>query len=273
MPELPEVETVRAALEGAVLHKRIRQVVLRRGGLRTPFATDFARRLEGAAITGVARRAKYLLIGLDNDYTWLAHLGMSGCFSYHGDDAPLPGAHDHVTVHFTDDSTLTFCDPRRFGLMEAVKTAELGKHRLLAHLGLEPLDDEFTPAYLAQKLAARRSPVKVALMDQELVVGVGNIYASEALFLAGIHPARQAFEVADKAPALVSAIRQVLQEAIASGGSSLRDFATLDGSTGYFQHKFRVYGRKGQKCQCCGHMVEVMRQAGRSTFFCPNCQK
>jgi formamidopyrimidine-DNA glycosylase len=272
MPELPEVETVRRALEQSVQGAIIGNVMLRRKDLRVPFPPGFAKALCGQRIASVRRRAKYLLLELENGQVWLAHLGMSGRFSV-GAPAKEHDRHDHVVVQLQDGRELIYNDARRFGLMAICPRDALAQHPLLAGLGPEPLDDAFSPAYLEAALLRRSGPVKPALMDQALVVGVGNIYASEALFLAGIHPQASARDAAAHAPALVRHIRHVLQAAIASGGSSLRDFFQLSGETGYFQHQFQVYGRQGKPCFSCKSAIETLRQAGRSSFFCPHCQK
>lgn len=272
MPELPEVETVRAGLAGALEGATIRQVTLRRADLRQPFPKHLPQALAGRRIRRVERRAKYLLVRLDSDDVVIAHLGMTGRFSVLK-GTPQPGAHDHVVMELTDGRSVIYNDARRFGVMTLAKADALEQHPLLAALGPEPLDAEFSPAYLKKALLARKTAVKVALMDQGLVVGVGNIYASEALFLAGIDPRRPAYEAAPKAAKLVQAIRQVLEAAIASGGSSLRDFVQVSGDSGYFQHQFSVYGRAGEACVCCGKQVQTLRQAGRSTFFCAHCQR
>ena len=273
MPELPEVETVRRALQSSLEGARIQSVKLRRKDLRVPFPPSFTRRLEGRTIQGIERRAKYLLFRLDSEELLITHLGMTGRFSI---DAAAPRryeTHDHVIFLLADGRCLRYNDARRFGLMTLAQEAALPGHALLSHLGPEPLQAAFSDAYLAGALAARKGPVKPALMDQALVVGVGNIYASEALFLAKIHPATPARLAAKKAPLLAASIRRVLEAAIASGGSSLRDFVQLSGETGYFQHHFNVYGRKGEPCFACGSPVQKNVQAGRATFFCGSCQK
>lgn len=273
MPELPEVETVRRGLEmtlkGAVIHK----VTLRRKDLRIPFPKGLTETLESRQITGIGRRAKYLLFALDSDDTLIAHLGMSGRFSVEPQTPKAFASHDHAVFVLEDGRAVIYNDVRRFGLMALVKTDRISQHPLLSELGPEPLGRDFTPAYLKEELARRRSPIKTALMDQSLVVGVGNIYASEALFLAGIDPRKPAKSVAFMAKELVGTIRRVLGDAIASGGSSLRDFLHVSGETGYFQHHFNVYGRKGQRCFACHHPIRIVRQSGRSTFFCAHCQK
>jgi formamidopyrimidine-DNA glycosylase len=273
MPELPEVETVRRGLEPAVVGAVIEKVVLKRKDLRVPFTQHFARRVQQAEVTAIKRRAKYLIFELSNGEAILSHLGMSGRFVIWPDSLPKAGKHDHVIIHFSDGRFLVYHDPRRFGVMLVVRQVDIESHPLLCSLGPEPLEKGFTARALRDGLLARKTPIKQALMDPELVVGVGNIYASEALFLAGIDPRRPAFEVADQSAAIVRAIRRVLSDAIASGGSSLRDFLQVSGEEGYFQHSFNVYGRSGKPCFSCGGKVQSTRQAGRSTFYCPACQK
>lgn len=272
MPELPEVETVRRGLEPALTGQTIRSVELRRKDLRIPFPVDMRTRLEGAAILTVRRRSKYLLVETGKD-TLIIHLGMSGriLLEKHG---YLAKKHDHVLLGFSDGTLLVFNDARRFGLMTLCPTAELDNHKLFAELGPEPLSDDFSAEYLHSALKARNSPIKTALMDAKLVVGVGNIYASESLFRSFIHPARKTSSLTKKeASLLVPTIREVLQEAIDSGGSTLRDYVRSDGDLGYFQHKFRVYGRENKPCLTCATPIERLQQQGRSTFFCPRCQR
>ncbi len=272
MPELPEVETVRTGLEAALKGACIKAVSLRRGDLRTAFPDGFAEALEGACIREVKRRAKYLLFMLDTGMVLIAHLGMTGWFSVLAKKPKAFGKHDHVVFSLKDGRVVVFNDARRFGMMGLAKAAEIEEHAAFSGMGPEPLEKEFSPAYLKKMLLKRSIAVKVALMDQKLVVGVGNIYASEALFLSKIDPRRPANEVADKAAGMVKAIRKVLEDAIASGGSSLRDFLDVNGESGYFQHQFNVYGRTGKPCFTCGTAIVSIRQAGRSTFFCPHCQ-
>jgi len=273
MPELPEVETVRSGLEMALKGATIRKVTLRRKDLRIPFPKDLAQRLEGQKIPAIRRRAKYLLFDLASSDVLIAHLGMSGRFSIEGKTPKIFTAHDHVIFTLNDGRALIYNDARRFGLMTIAHKEELASHSLFAALGPEPFDKAFSPAYLQGALQERKTAVKVALMDQALVVGVGNIYASEALFLAGISPHIPAKKTAHQAKAIIAAIRKVLGDAIASGGSSLRDFIHVSGETGYFQHHFNVYGRKGDPCVTCGEHIRSTRLSGRSTFFCPSCQK
>jgi len=273
MPELPEVETVVRQLAESIAGSCVSEVLLRRGDLRTPFIKDFAMRVKGAKIKVVTRRAKYLLFTLDNKETILAHLGMSGRFSVLAKVPKKYEKHDHVVFILSDGRALIYNDARRFGVMDVVRTAEAEKHELLYHLGPEPFSDEFNAKYLKAQLLRRKGPLKPVLMQQELVVGVGNIYASEALFCAKIHPETAAHQVAAHAATLVKCIREVLQSAINSGGSSLRDFVHVSGEAGYFQHQFNVYERGGEPCFRCGSGIMASRQAGRSTFHCPSCQR
>jgi formamidopyrimidine-DNA glycosylase len=272
MPELPEVETVMRGLRPALEGQTISRVTLRKAGLRTPFPADFAARLTGRRILRLTRRAKYILAELDGLETLVIHLGMSGRLTV-GAGEPLPGTHDHVILA-AGDAFVTFNDPRRFGLMTLVKTAGLADDPLFAGLGPEPLAAEFDAAVLAAALKGKKTPMKAALLDQKVVAGLGNIYVAEALFLAGLSPRRSAGTVKNAKP-LVKAIKQVLNAAIKAGGSTLRDYRHADGELGYFQHRFKVYGRAGTPCprQGCGGTVKRIVQSGRSTFYCPTCQK
>jgi formamidopyrimidine-DNA glycosylase len=272
MPELPEVETVRTGLEKALKGAKVKDVTLRRKNLRVAFPAGFAKALAGRTITSIERRAKYLMFHLDSDHVVLAHLGMTGRFTVQSASSKDFALHDHAVFHLSDGRDVIYNDARRFGLITLVKCDVLAKHPLLAALGPEPLSRDFTESYLKKELLKRKTPVKVALMDQQLVVGVGNIYASEALYMAGIDPRKPAFTAAGKAKAIIAAIRRVLGDAITSGGSSLRDFVHVSGESGYFQHQFKVYGRKGEPCFRCGNPINSLRQGGRTTFFCADCQ-
>jgi formamidopyrimidine-DNA glycosylase len=285
MPELPEVETVRRGLAPILVGARIARVETRRPDLRAPFPKNFARNLQGRRVTALNRRAKYLIAELDDGAALIAHLGMSGSFRIEGAGtigqfaAPRSKntAHDHVVLHL-DGAKVIYNDPRRFGFMTLAKMSELDALPVFAKLGVEPLSDEFTGATVARLFAGKRTPLKAALLDQGLIAGLGNIYVCEALHRAGLAPERPAAEVAENASAakgLASAIRAVLEEAIAAGGSSLRDHRQADGSLGYFQHNFRVYDREGAPCPRpkCKGVIARRVQNGRSTFFCPKCQK
>jgi formamidopyrimidine-DNA glycosylase len=275
MPELPEVETVRRGLALKISGRRIVRAELRRPDLRRPFPPALAARLDGARIGALGRRGKYILIELDADGLLLLHLGMSGRVT--ADRAALPDApHDHVVLTLDDGTVIRFNDPRRFGTLDYVKRGEEDRHPLLAGLGPEPLEPGFDDAYLATKLAGRLTPIKAALLDQRVVAGLGNIYVCEALFRARLSPRRLAASIGlGRAARLVAAIRSVLSEAIAAGGSSLRDYVQADGALGYFQHHWAVYGREGGACPgCdCGAGVRRIVQSGRSTFFCAKRQR
>lgn len=274
MPELPEVETARRGLSLFLEGCRLHEVDLRRPDLRVPLPMEMPQLLAGRRLEKIGRRAKYLLFRFEGGVVVLAHLGMSGRMVVHEDEVG-PEKHDHVLWRFEGGRTMVFTDPRRFGLMVMTDDEGLKSHSLLAHLGPEPLEEEFTPAYLSEALQRRRGPVKLALMDQELVVGVGNIYASEGLFRAGIHPAKPANRISrERAARLHAAIRQVLLEAIESGGSTLRDHVQSTGNPGYLQHRFQVYSRAGMHCfSCKKSKVRQIQQGGRSTYFCPACQR
>lgn len=273
MPELPEVETVVCGLRQQMVGQQIRDVVLNRPDMRFPFPPDFQERLIGARVSDVRRRAKYLLFELDSDDIVLAHLGMSGTMTLRPCLDYVSRKHDHVLWELSDDRFFVFHDPRRFGFMLLTNKKNLSQHPQIAALGPEPLSDAFDAAYLKAALKGRKTAIKPALMDQKLVVGVGNIYASEALFLAGINPFMEAGEAARHAEKIIKMICLVLQEAIASGGSTLRDYVRSDGDMGYFQHHFRVYGRAKEPCEICETMIEKVTQAQRATYFCKQCQK
>ena len=272
MPELPEVETVRRGLATVWEGRRFAAVLCRRPNLRVPFSPHFAERLTGGLIASVARRAKYLLVHMEGGLVMLAHLGMSGRMVIgpaHRNEPP--GPHDHVEFTTDDGTGVTFTDPRRFGLMILCEAHEFASHPLLADLGPEPLEDDFTAEVLGQALTGRASPIKTALLDQKLVAGLGNIYVCESLFRAGISPLRPAGSITTlELERLVPAIKTILTEAVAAGGSTLRDHVRPDGELGYFQHTFAVYGRTGEPCPgCdCGNGVQRLIQGGRSTFFC-----
>ena len=286
MPELPEVETVcrglALVLEGAVLAR----VEVRRAGLRQPVPPALAEHLEGRRIVAIRRRAKYFQWWLDDGQVALGHLGMSGRMTIYragaqAEAAPPPGPHDHLIFTTTQGDRVVFSDPRRFGLFTLTTADDLPTHRLLAQIGPEPLDETaFTAAGLLASLAGRTGPVKVVLLDQKVVAGIGNIYACEALFRAGIDPRRAAGSLTrPQAKRLVAALRDVLTEAIASGGSSLRDHRGVDGTMGYFQHTFAVYDKAGHPCPGCTCNLAVTEgisrivQGGRSTFFCATRQR
>ncbi len=275
MPELPEVETVMRGLAARLEGRVIRRAEVRRPDLRWPLPGGLAARLTGARVLGFRRRAKYILMRLSGGDSVLLHLGMSGRMSVRRHGANEAVAHEHVEMETEDGWLVGFVDPRRFGSIDLVPTASEDAHRLLAGLGPEPLDDAFNAATLSAALAGRRTPIKAALLDQRLVAGLGNIYVCEALFRAGVAPGRMAADVAGaQAARLAPEIKATLLEAIAAGGSSLRDYVQPDGELGYFQHAWRVYGREGQRCEDCPGPpacdgVARMTQGGRSTFYCP----
>lgn len=282
MPELPEVETVRRGLQPAMERQVIVRAQVNRAGLRWPFPQRFAERLTGRRVAALRRRSKYILADLEGSETLIIHLGMSGRVLVSGDplgqfhhDHPAPEKHDHVVLDMDNGARITFNDPRRFGAMDLWPTDDLDAHPLLANLGPEPLGNSFNETYLAERLKGRRTPIKAALLDQRVVAGLGNIYVCEALHRAGIHPKRLAGRLSrDRVARLVPVIREVLQEAIAAGGSSLRDHRQTDGELGYFQHNFRVYDREGEPCRKpgCDGTIRRIVQSGRSTFYCPRCQ-
>jgi len=301
MPELPEVETVRRGLQPAMEGARIMKAEARRKDLRFPFQKDFVRRLEGQTVTGLGRRAKYLMADLGSGDVLLMHLGMSGSFRVlKDDDKKTPGqfhhprgeyrAHDHVVFHMSSGATIVFNDPRRFGYMKVIARKALEDEPLLRGLGPEPLGNEFDADMLARSCANKKTSLKAALLDQRVVAGLGNIYVCEALFRAHLSPRRLAAtlstkagqrkgvaggEPTDHARRLVEAIHAMLNQAIKAGGSSLRDHRQTSGELGYFQHSFQVYDREGEKCQTagCRGIVRRFTQNGRSTFWCPKCQK
>lgn len=293
MPELPEVETVRRGLEPALVGATITAVDQRRPDLRFPFPEDFAKRLTGRRIETLQRRAKYLQARLDDGMVLVMHLGMSGSFRieaaegtavpgefYHGRVAG--GVHNHVVFTLSNGARIVYNDPRRFGFMLLIAQDALATHPLFAGLGVEPLGDDLDGAMLARLFRERSTPLKAALLDQRLIAGLGNIYVCEALYRAGLSPRRAAGTLAKRdgtptarAIKLAAVIREVLLEAVAAGGSSLRDHRQADGTLGYFQHRFRVYDRAGDPCpnvQCSG-VVQRLMQNGRSTFFCSVCQR
>jgi formamidopyrimidine-DNA glycosylase len=293
MPELPEVETVRRGLQGAMEGSKIVKAEARRKDLRFPFQKDFVARLEGQTVTGLGRRAKYLMADLASGDVLLMHLGMSGSFRVVKDEnAKTPGqfrhprnddrAHDHVMFRMSSGADVIFNDPRRFGYMKIIARNALEDEPLLKGLGPEPLGNEFDAAMLARSCANKKTSLKAALLDQRVVAGLGNIYVCEALFRAHLSPRRLAATLAtrkgeptDHAKRLVTAIHAVLNQAIKAGGSSLRDHRQTSGELGYFQHSFQVYDREGETCQTagCGGIVKRFTQNGRSTFWCPKCQK
>ncbi|WP_149538432.1 bifunctional DNA-formamidopyrimidine glycosylase/DNA-(apurinic or apyrimidinic site) lyase [Siccirubricoccus phaeus] len=281
MPELPEVETVMRGLARVLQGREIRAASIARPDMRWPFPEGLVARLLGARVEGFRRRGKYMLMRLSGGDSLLIHLGMSGRMvarpaAEHPNAARL---HEHFALETTDGIHVGFVDPRRFGCVDLVPTAAEEGHRLLAGLGPEPLEADFTPEVLTAALAGKHTPVKAALLDQKVVAGLGNIYVSEALYRAGISPKRLAASVAGaRTLRLVPAIKAVLEESIAAGGSSLRDYVQADGGIGFFQDRFKVYDREGLACEACGGTppcpgIRRIVQAGRATFYCPRHQR
>lgn len=283
MPELPEVETVRRGLAPSMESAVIERAQVNRPDLRWPFPEGMAERLRGRRVLSLRRRSKYILADLDSGETLLIHLGMSGRMLVSGDplgqfvhDHPAPEKHDHVVFDMDNGARITFNDPRRFGAMDLLETATAEDSKLLSVLGPEPLGNAFSESYLVAALKGKNTAVKSALLDQGIIAGLGNIYVCETLFRAGIHPKRKAGQIAAaRIAALVPIIREVLNDAIAAGGSSLKDFRSAGGELGYFQHRFDVYDREGQPCHSdgCPSVIRRIVQSGRSSFYCPSCQR
>lgn len=293
MPELPEVETVRRGLEPVLAGRRLNRVVQRRANLRFPFPDRFVERLQGQRIARIDRRAKYLIAHIDSGEALIMHLGMTGRFTISSEtpahqlgafehDAGRDTKHDHVVFETDDGSVVTYNDARRFGFMELADAATLAEHALIRDIGIEPLGPELTPAYIAMAAQGKRADLKAFLMDQTIVCGLGNIYVCETLYRARLSPLKPSARIATPtgrpkpaADRLVPHIQDVLGEAIGAGGSTLRDYQRTDGSLGYFQHRFAVYGREGEPCLTPGCTTKIKRivQANRSTFYCPACQR
>ena len=281
MPELPEVETVRRGLLPVMEGHVINEAQVNRPDLRFPLPDRMAERLTGQTVLNLRRRSKYILADLSTGDTLLIHLGMSGRMLISGavlgdfhHDHPAPQKHDHVVLTMSNGAKVTFNDARRFGSMDLMPTAHWQDHKLLAGLGPEPLGNVFNESYLSQRLKGRQTPIKAALLDQTLLAGLGNIYVCEVLFRAKTLPTRLAGNLtSSEITAIVPIIREVLTEAIDAGGSSLRDFRQTDGELGYFQHTFRVYDREGEPCFTCQTPILRLAQSGRSSFYCPTCQR
>ena len=295
MPELPEVETVARGLAKVMEGAKISRVVLNRKDLRFPFPKGFAERLAGQRVEALSRRAKYILAHLSDGDILLMHLGMSGRFEikqdgdsdavgqFHHDVGAgnADGPHAHVIFELAEGTRVVYCDPRRFGMMDLFARRQVTDHKLLRDLGIEPLGNELSGAFLNQALRTKQTPLKAALLDQKIVAGVGNIYACEALYRSGLSPRRLARTITssaattDRADRLAEAIRSVLTDAVAAGGSTLRDYVQTDGELGYFQHAFQVYDREGEACVRpeCSATIRRIVQSNRSTFFCPSCQR
>ncbi|MDS9946797.1 MAG: bifunctional DNA-formamidopyrimidine glycosylase/DNA-(apurinic or apyrimidinic site) lyase, partial [Planktomarina sp.] len=283
MPELPEVETVRRGLMPAILGQIIFMAEVNRPDLRWPFPKNMAKRLTGARVTALRRRSKYILMDLDRGETLIIHLGMSGRMLISGfklgnffTEHPAAEKHDHVVFHMENGARVTFNDARRFGAMDLATTAEVEDHKFLASLGPEPLGNSFNESYLKGALTGKNTPIKTALLDQRIIAGLGNIYVCEVLYRSKILPTQKAATLSKLAIGkIVPTIREVLEEAISAGGSSLKDYRQTGGELGYFQHNFQVYGREGETCKekVCKGTIKRITQAGRSSFFCPQCQR
>ncbi|MEP3475381.1 MAG: bifunctional DNA-formamidopyrimidine glycosylase/DNA-(apurinic or apyrimidinic site) lyase [Hyphomicrobiales bacterium] len=296
MPELPEVETVMRGLSPHMTGAKLVKIEQNRENLRFPFPKDFVKRLTDVKVEYLSRRAKYILVHLSSKDILMMHLGMSGKFTVNGDvslgENNVNPKHDHIVFHLSNGDVIRYNDPRRFGYMDLVEEGNLQNHKSFIDLGPEPLGNEFSEVTLAEKAVikdkngkikqAKKTPIKTFLLDQRVVAGLGNIYVLEALYKVKINPKQpvsilvtKAGKPTKKATELTKAIRQVLQDAIKAGGSTLKDYAKADGSLGYFQHSFQVYGREGEACLAkgCKGTIERIVQSGRSSFFCPNCQK
>ena len=295
MPELPEVETVKRGLEPAMVGRRFSRVELRRKDLRFPFPEDFGARLEGAAIEGLSRRAKYILVHCDTGDTLILHLGMTGRFTivrpdgrasnlgefYYATGAMTDGPHDHVVFDLDDGTRIVYSDPRRFGMMDLAAEGERDSHKLLRDIGIEPLGNELSGAWLAEQFRGKQAPLKAALLDQGIIAGLGNIYVCEALHRAKLSPKRKAHTLVKKSTydprldELVTHIREILEEAIRAGGSTLQDYQSAEGVSGEFQQRFLAYDREGEPCRHsgCQSVIKRIVQSGRSTFYCSTCQK
>jgi formamidopyrimidine-DNA glycosylase len=297
MPELPEVETVMRGLVPVLVGHRFVDVNLRRSGLRFPFPANFAARLKGRQVLSLRRRAKYILVNLDDGHCLLVHLGMTGRFTVLGDNERPhnlgefyfeegavdagSGPHDHVVATLDNGVRVVYTDHRRFGVMDLLQESELTSHKLLKDIGVEPLGNEFSGQYLADVFRKKSAPLKAVMLDQRIIAGLGNIYVSEVLHRTHLSPRRKAGTLVrnnthdPRLNDLVRHVRDILNEAIAAGGSTLRDFSGTDGSEGAFQQRFAVYDRAGEKCQTHGCRGTIRRivQSGRSTFYCPSCQK
>lgn len=293
MPELPEVETVMRGLAPVMAGRRMERVEQRRADLRFPFPAGFVQSLEGRRVEGLRRRAKYILADIEGGAVLLMHLGMSGRFTISAPggangrqsgeftyEAGSDVRHDHVVFHMEGGATITYNDARRFGAMDIVAASDADRHPLLGGLGIEPLGPELTSAFIEREARGRRADLKAFLLDQRVIAGLGNIYVCEVLYRTGLSPFASAGRLAGRARAgvrdkLVGEVQAVLREAIEAGGSTLRDYKQADGALGYFQHSFRIYGREGEACATpgCGSLVRRKVQGGRSTFYCPSCQR
>lgn len=273
MPELPEVETTLRGISPHLLHQTIRQVIVRQGKLRWTVHPQLSQQLFGKSIQRCHRRAKYLLLDIDQGVL-IIHLGMSGSLRIFKDNIPEPNKHDHVDIILSNETVLRYHDPRRFGAILWFENKDLNNIPLLSHLGPEPLESEFTGEYLFKALKSQSRAIKLAIMDNAVVVGIGNIYANESLFLAGIRPTHSAKSLRKKdCENLVTMIKKVLLRAIEVGGSTLKDFVDSEGKKGYFQQEYNVYGRDGEPCKVCATPIKKTVIGQRGSFFCPTCQK
>jgi formamidopyrimidine-DNA glycosylase len=274
MPELPEIETICQALKANILNKVIIKTNrLTEFNLRKAIPKDISQKLSNRKIIDITRRAKYIQISLDNSLILLIHLGMSGKFLIKDKDYSYQ-KHDHLSLILDDEQKLIYNDPRRFGLIEILDSNQLENSPFLKHLGIEPFSVEFTSQYLGKILSNKKQPIKLTIMDNINIVGVGNIYAAESLFLSGVKPDRPSSSLEKQEITLLhSKILQVLEEAIKQGGSTLKDYASANGDQGYFQHSFKVYGRDGKDCIVCKEIIQKIKQGGRASFYCPKCQK
>ena len=274
MPELPEVETVKAGLCNNVIGKRIEKVSLSDKNLRFSYPNGFVKNLQNSAIVNIFRRARYLLINLDNKKTLLVHLGMSGKLNYFSNFPELKKKHDHVFINFDDGSGLIYNDQRRFGFVDLIDDGMIDDHKMIKNLGPEPLSDDFNANYLSLVLKKKTMNIKTAMMDNKIVVGVGNIYINESLFFSKISPQRQANSLKKaEIELLVENIKTILSKAIKAGGSTLRDYVDLNGDVGEFQFDFKVYGKHNEECELCNNSITRIKQSGRSSFYCCKCQK
>lgn len=276
MPELPEVETTRRGLAPVLEGKRITNVIKRRDKIRIPIPDEFVERVTGSRVLNIKRRAKYLQIFLDTQDVIICHLGMSGKFNIRKKDEQPFAKHDHVIFETDEGNLVIYNDPRRFGVITLCHSDKIDTHKLFKEMAVEPLGNEFHGDYLSDKIKKRSSAIKTTLLDQKIVVGLGNIYVCEALNMAKISPLKKALDLTkEEVEKIVPIIRDVLERAIDAGGSSLKDFAGADGELGYFQHQFTTYGRENEQCRNagCSGVITRINQGGRSTFYCPTCQK
>lgn len=273
MPELPEVETVCRGIHNKIHNEILERVDLRRPNLRFVIPPSLPDQAKGQKIIKIHRRNKYALIDLENNVTIMIHLGMSGRIVFHDTPDFDIEKHDHVIFYIGDGTVMVLNDPRRFGMVDCIATDQLNTHRLIKNIGLDPFDKKLNPQWLGDKFKGKKSSIKAALLDQRIIAGLGNIYVCEALFRSNIHPSISAGKIKKaQLPILLNHIRAVLAEAIAAGGSSLKDYVQTTGELGYFQKEFQVYGRAGDACFTCQTPIERIVQSGRSSFYCPNCQ-